>query len=428
MDDSQLITSSNVVLLIPILILLCFSAFFSACEMAYSSLNRIKLKTLAEKSRRARIALNMLDIYDKLLSTVLIGNNAVNIASSSLATAFFIGLFGATGVSIATLVMTILLLIIGDISPKTLAKESPELTALRAAPLLRVFVWILTPVNFLLTAWKKLLMLIFPVKHDRATTEDELLTFVGEVRQEGGINIHEEHMIRQVIDFDDLKVSGIYTPRIDVKAVSMTASAEEIDNMFIETGFSRLPVFIETIDNIKGIILLKDFYHKVMKGLKTPAQIVKPVVFIPKTIKIAKLLKTLQHKKVYMAVVVDEHGGTLGIVTIEDIIEELVGEIWDEHDEVVESVKKNADGSFTALGSVNFKDMLAVTGSSSGSNDDIPDTTLVNWVMENTGRLPETGEILNWNNLSIKVLEIVNQRIMEVNITVNDEPVSKPAV
>jgi len=390
--------------------------------MAYSSLNRIKLKGLAEKSMRARIALKMLDVYDKLLSTVLIGNNTVNIASSALATALFMGLFGATGVSIATLVMTILLVLIGDISPKTLAKESPELTALRAAPLLRVFVWILTPVNFLLTAWKKLLMKIFPVKLNRATTEDELLTFVGEVRQEGGINIHEEQMIRQVIGFDDLKVSGIFTPRIDVEALPATASVEEIDQMFIKTGFSRLPVFEETIDNITGIILLKDFYHEVMKGLKTPAQIVKPAVFIPKTIRVAKLLKLLQKKKTYMAIVVDEHGGTLGIVTIEDIVEELVGEIWDEHDEVVEHIKKNSDGSFTALGSVNFREVITVVSGGKNINiDDIPDTTVANWFMENTGRLPNTGEIQSWNNIAIKVLKIVNQRIMEVKITINGE-------
>jgi len=415
------------VLLISLAVLLCFSAFFSACEMAFSSLNRIKLKSLAVKSRRARLALKMLEVYDKLLSTVLIGNNAVNIAASALATALFIGLFGSKGVSIATLVMTVLLLVIGDISPKTLAKESPELTALRAAPLLRVFVWLLTPVNFLLSAWKKFLMKIFPVKLDRSTTEDELLTFVEEVRQEGGINIQEEQMIRQVIGFDELKVSGIFTPRIDVEAVSLDATVEDIDRKFIETGFSRLPVFRDTIDNITGIIILKDFSHEVMKGLKTPAQIVKPVVFVPKTIKIARLLGTLQEKKAHMAVVVDEHGGTLGVVTIEDIVEELVGEIWDEHDEVVEPVKKLADGSFIVLGSVSFKDMLEAVAEGDICSDDtpenfaspeVPDTTVANWCMENLGRLPRAGETLSWHYLTIKILRVIKQRIMEVKINI----------
>jgi len=417
MDESH---SYYIGIVISLVVLLCFSAFFSTCEMAFSSLNRIKLKNLAAKSKRARIALKMLDAYDKILSTVLIGNNSVNIASSALATALFIGLFGPKGVSIATLIMTVLLVILCDISPKVLAKEAPELAAMRAAPLLRLFLFILTPINFLTSEWKKLIMKIFPVKADRSTTEDELLTYVEEVRQEGGINIHEEHMIRQVIGFDDLRVSGIFTPRIDVVAVSNTSTVEEIDRLFIETGFSRLPVFQDTIDNITGIILLKDFYHEVMKGLKTPEQIIKPVVFITKTIKIAKLLKTLQKKQSHMAVVVDEHGGTLGIVTIEDIVEELVGEIWDEHDEVVEPVKKNSDGSFTALGSVNFEDMLkAVCNGQKINIEEIPNTTVANWMMERLGRVPRIGEMFTWHFLKIVVLKVIRHRVMEVKVTVD---------
>jgi CBS domain containing-hemolysin-like protein len=412
MNDSQIIFYIK---LAAIIVLLFFSAFFSACEMAFSSLNRIKLKNLAEKSKRARLALTMLDVYDKLLSTVLIGNNFVAIASATLATALFIDLFGARGVSIATFVMTILILVLGDITPKALAKETPELMALRTAPLLRIFIWILSPLNYLAVKWKTLITKIFPVKHDRSTTEDELLTFVEEVRQEGGINIQEEKMIRQAIGFDDLKASEIYTPRIDVEAVSVTSTVEEIDCKFIETGFSRLPVFQDSIDNIKGIIILKDFYHEVMKGLKTPVEIIKPVVFVTKTIKIAKLLQTLQEKKAHLAVVIDEHGGTLGIVTIEDIVEELVGEIWDEHDEVVEPVKKNIDGSFTVLGSVNFRDMLEkIADKKTQKAEEVPDTTVANWCMENLGRLPRIGEKLEWNYLIITVSRVLRHRVIEI--------------
>jgi CBS domain containing-hemolysin-like protein len=249
-------------------------------------------------------------------------------------------------------------------------------------------------------------------------------------------------MIRQVIGFDDLKVSGIFTPRVDVEAVSNASTIEEIDRKFIETGFSRLPVFQETIDNITGIILLKDFYHEVMKGLKTLPEIVKPVVFITKTIKLGKLLRTLQEKQSHMAVVIDEHGGTLGIVTIEDIVEELVGEIWDEHDEVVEPVKQDSDGSFTVLGSVNFGDMLKIIPAPSiaanGSllaadelqsedvhperqkidEEQIPDTTVANWIMENLGRLPRVNETLEFNDLAIKVSKVIKQRVMEVKVEV----------
>ena len=399
--------------------------------MSFSTLNRIKLKNLAVKSKRARLVLKMLEMYDKLLSTVLIGNNVVNIAASALAAALFIDLFGQKGVSIATLIMTILVLVIGDISPKALAKETPELTAIRNAPLLRFFIFVLTPVNILISGWKKLLMIVFPVKGNRSTTEGELLTYVEEVRQEGAINIHEEAMIRQVIEFDDLRASGIFTPRIDVAAVSLSCSLEEIEKKFLETGFSRLPVFNNTIDNIAGIIHLKDFYHKVMKGIKTTEEIVKPVVFVTKTIKIGKLLKTLQEKKAQLAVVVDEHGGTSGIITIEDIIEELVGEIWDEHDKIVEPVKKNKDGSFLVLGGVNFKDMLKEIEYGQTENDEeddipkeeppeAPDTTIANWIMENLGRLPQVNEILTWQNLTITVLKVIKQRVMEVKISIGD--------
>jgi len=427
-DPSDLLNASHIPLVILLVVLLGFSAFFSACEMAFSSLNRIKLKSLAVKSRRARLALKMLESYDKILSTVLIGNNTVNVASAALATMLFISFLGATGVSIATLVMTILLVLFCDISPKVLAKEEPELTALRAAPLLVFFVFILKPVNYLTTAWKKLLMIIFPVKSDRCTTEDELLTYVEEVRQEGAINIQEEQMIRQVIEFDNLKVSEIFTPRINVEAVSNTSTIEEIDQKFIKTGFSRLPVFQDTIDNITGIILLRDFYHEVMKGAKTLNEIVKPVVFITKTIKVGKLLKTLQKKHSHLAVVVDERGGTLGIVTIEDIIEELVGEIWDENEDEIELVRKNTDNSWVVLATINFKDMLeaisnlsceAMSGESKNNELAVPGTTVANWIMETLGRLPQAGELLKWNNLCFKVLCVVKQRVIEVEVTLN---------
>jgi len=445
MDESN---SHHIPLIIALIVLLCFSIFFSACEMSFSSLNRIKLKSLAVKSKRARLALKMLETYDKILSTVLIGNNAVNVASSALATALFMSLFGPSGVSIATLVMTVILMLFCDISPKVLAKETPEFAALTAAPLLRFFVFILTPVLFLTTVWKKLLMKIFPVKNNRSTTEDELLTYVEEVRQEGGINIQEEHMIRQVIGFDDLKVSGIITPRIDVDAVSSTSPNDEIEQKFIKNGFSRLPVFNETIDNITGIILLKDFYQEVLKGLKTTKEIIKPVVYVTKTIKIGKLLKTLQEKQSHMAVVVDEHGGTLGIVTIEDIVEELVGEIWDEHDEVIEQVKKDDDGGWIVIGSMNFKEMLkaifyndlSASDPQKNENDteetvtieeeDIPDTTVANWIMEYLGRLPHAGETVKWKNLSIKVLRKHKQRVSEVKINIvpaEEESANPPA-
>ena len=431
MDNAD---SYYLVLVISLLVLLCFSAFFSASEMAFSSLNRIKLKNLAAKNRRARLALKLLDAYDRLLSTVLIGNNIVNIVSSALATVLFVSAFGAKGVSFATLLMTVLVLLFGEISPKTLAKESPELTALRAAPLLRFFVVVFSPLNYLAGAWKKIIVRLFPVRGDRSVTEDELLTFVGEVRQEGGINKQEEEMIRQAIEFDERTAAEIVTPRIDVAAVSETDPVEEIDRKFAETGFSRLPVYRDSIDTITGVILLKDFHHQVMKGGKAAADIVKPVVMVTKTIKIARLLRTLQQKQAHMAVLVDEFGGTLGIVTIEDILEELVGEIWDEHDEVVEPVRQNPGGGFTVTGSASLQSALAFiaanTGDAEGGADQaepeiaanggagpVANTTVGNWVMENLGAPPRCGEQFVWHDLRITVSRVQRHRVMEVTVS-----------
>jgi len=418
-----------------LVILLGLSAFFSVCETGFTSLNRIKLKNMAAKGgpkggerrrgARAGLALRMLESYDKLLSAVLIGNTLVNIAASAIATMLFIDLFGARGVSVATLTMTVLVLVFAEISPKTLTKESPEAAALAVSPLLRVFIVIFAPICRLASAWKTIIVKLFQVNADRSITEDELLTFVGEARQEGGINRQEEHMIRQAIEFDEMTASEIVTPRVDLAAVSTNATAEEIDEVFARTGFSRLPVYRESIDGITGVILLKDFHHEVIKKGRLPGEIVKPVVFVTKTMKIPRLLRTLQEKKSHMAVLVDEFGGTLGIVTIEDIVEELVGEIWDEHDNVKEPLRENPDGSFTVLGGTGFKDMLEfidncrgrsqgeTEGNGAKAGDARPGTTVGNWVMEKSGGLPRAGEEFTWRGLSIKVSRLKHQRVLE---------------
>jgi len=412
--------------------LFCLSMFFAFCETSFSSLSRIKLKNMAEKNRKtrksamARLVLKLLDSYDKLLSSILIGNTIVNVVTSALATMLFIGLFGAKGVSIASVVVTVLVLVFGEISPKTLAKESPELTALRCAPLLRFFIIIFTPLNYLASAWRNIIVRIFPPNANRQITEDELLTFVEEVRQEGGINRHEEQMIRQAIEFDDITAAEIMTPRMDLAAVSQTDTAGHIETLFENTGFSRLPVYRDNIDNIIGIILLKDFHREVIKKGKSTSEIIKPAVLVTKTMKIPRLLQTLKEKQSHMAVLVDEFGGTLGIVTVEDILEELVGEIWDEHDRVVEPVKHNADGSFSALGGLQFQDMVNFIGNKTSNNDlaeggEIPATTVGNWVMEAKGGPPRVGEQFDWHKLRIKVSRVQRHRVMEAVITIRNE-------
>ena len=379
--------------------------------------------------KAANLALKIHDIYDKLLSSVLIGNTIVNVAASALATMLFFMLFGTKGVTFATIVLTIFILLICEISPKTLAKESPELMAMRVSPLLRFFIFILAPLNYLTGVWKKLIVKIFPPKADRSVTDEELLTFVEEMRQEGGINKHEEQMIRYAIGFDDITASEIVTPRIDLAAVSDNFTVDEIDKVFAETGFSRLPVYNNSIDNITGLILFKDFHYEVLKKGRPPSEIIKPVVLVTKTIKISKLLRTLQKKQSYMAVLVDEFGGTFGIVTIEDIIEELVGEIWDEHDEVAEPFKQISDNSFSVLGSSNLPDMFEFIKSKIPGNNfseekpeeiEFPNTTVGNWVLENFGNMPRVGEQFNWNNLQIRVSRAQRHRVLEVIVTVNN--------
>ena len=425
MDETALYYISIAAALV---ILFCLSTFFAFCETSFSSLSRIKLKNMAEKNRRsrkasrARLVLELLDSYDKLLSSILIGNTIVNVVTSALAAMLLIGLFGAKGVGIASVAVTVLVLVFGEISPKTLAKESPELTALRYAPLLRFFMIIFKPLNYLASAWRNIIIKIFPSNANRQITEDELLTFVEEVRQEGGINKREEQMIRHAIEFDEITAAEIMTPRMDVVAVSSTETARYIETVFENTGFSRLPVFRDNIDNITGIILFKDFHREVIIKGKSPSQIIKPVVLVTKTMKIPRLLQTLKEKQSHMAVLVDEFGGTLGIVTVEDILEELVGEIWDEHDRVVEPVKHNADGSFSALGSLQFQDMVDyISGKTSNDDlhegDDIPGTTVGNWVMETKGSLPRAGEQFDWHKLRIKVSRVQRHRVMEVIVT-----------
>jgi CBS domain containing-hemolysin-like protein len=408
--------SYYIILVSALVVLLSLSAFFGLSETSFSTLSRIKLKNMAEKNKRARLALKMLDAYDKLLSSILIGNNVVNTASSALATVLFLELFGVKGISLATGIMTVLLVVFGEISPKTLAKRSPESIALKAAPLMRFFTVIFTPFNYLAGVWQRFIIKVFPSKADRSITEDELLTFVEEVRQEGGINRQEEQMIRHVIEFDDITAAEIITPRVDVAAVSEDSPSEEIDRVFAATGFSRLPVYRDTIDTIIGVILLKDFHHEVMKKGKPPAQIVKPVVFVTKTMKISSLLQTLQRKQSHMAVLVDEFGGTLGIVTMEDIVEELVGEIWDEHEKVVQQFRQNSNVSFSVLGSAKFQDMLEYIGYKIADNDgdDIPNTTVGSWILETTGSLPRAGEQITWRDLQFTVSRVQRHRVMEV--------------
>lgn len=402
---------------ISLIIIVCciiMSAYFSATETAFSSLNRVRMKSLAEKgNKRAALVLRLSENYDSLLSTILIGNNIVNITSTSVATVLFVRLLGEErGSSLSTLVMTIVVLIFGEVSPKSLAKEVPENFALFSAPILRVLVIILSPANFLFGQWKKLLSLIFKFSRENGITEEELLIMVEEAKQDGGIDEQEGTLIRSAIEFSDLTAEDVLTPRIDVAAVPADATQEEIADIFTETGFSRLPVYRENVDNIVGIIYQKDFYNQIYHTERKLEEIIRPALFIAMGKKVGQLLKELQQKKMHIAVVLDEFGGTAGIVTLEDILEELVGEIWDEHDKVVQEVEQISDGEYLVMGSANVEKLFERLG----KEREFDVLTVSGWVMEVAEKIPAAGEQFRFEDLEITVLEMDDKRVEKVRI------------
>ena len=404
-----------------IVICIIMSGYFSATETAFSALNRIRVKNMAEKgNKRAQLVLNLLEDYNSILSTILIGNNIVNILSASLATILFVNLLGEdVGASISTIVTTIIVLIFGEISPKTIAKEMPEKFAMFSAPILRVLKTVLTPVNFLFGLWKKLLSLIFKSDEDRSITEEELLTIVEEAEQEGGIDEEESNLIRSAIEFSEVEAVDILTPRIDITGVPSDATKEEIAEVFAESGYSRIPIYEENLDHITGIIYQKDFHNYVYNTERSVESIIRPVHFITKNKNIDELLKELQKEKSHFAVVVDEYGGTAGIVTLEDIIEELVGEIWDEHDEVTQDIVQNSESEYLILGSANIEEVLDMLDVDMDEELDV--LTVSGWVMDQLQKIPEEGDSFTYENLTVKVLKMDERRVDEVLITVKEE-------
>ena len=420
--------SSTSVLIIIFCVL--FSGYFSATETAFSSLNRIRIKNLAEKGdKKAKLVLDMLENFDSLLSTILIGNNIVNIACASVATVLFVRLLGEEqGPSVATIVITIVVLIFGEVTPKSIAKENPEKFAMFAAPFLNVLMIMLTPFNFFFIQWKKLISKIFHTENDYSITEEELLTIVEEAEQEGRIDEQESSLIRSAIEFSEQEAIDILTPRIDIVGVPHDATKEEIAQVFEETNYSRLPVYKESIDHIIGILYQKDFYN--LDDEETSFEhIIRPALFITESKKIGELLQELQNKKSHIAIVLDEYGGTTGIVTLEDILEELVGEIWDEHDEVINEIEKISDTEYIVHGSTNLEDLFEVLDMGMKINEEVEEmevVTVSGWVMEEVlERIPSKGDVGTWQNLKVTVLEMDENRVEKIKLVINEEAASE---
>lgn len=406
-----------------ILLMVMLSAFFSASETAYSSVNRIRLKNYAAAgNKRAEKALKVAADFDRALSAILIGNNVVNIASASLGTVVFTALLGPSGVGVSTLVMTLIVLTFGEILPKSFAKENAEAIALRVATPLSVLIWILTPFIWFFVQLKK--PFIRKGKAEPSVTEEELKTIIEEIEDEGVLGEEESELMQSALAFDDITAEEILTPRVDLVAVDISADLETIKSAFIESHFSRIPVYDKTIDSIEGILYERDFMTMLITGKIRPIrELMRETIFIPPSKKISQLLRELQAKKLHIAVVTDQYGGTIGIVTLEDILEELVGDIWDEHDVVTHEMIQTAAGGYSVSSDMNIFDLLEELEVKQ-PDFELQNHTVGGFVIEMLAHIPEVGESVQYQNLKLTVTEMDDQRIMRLLVEKSEE---KPA-
>ena len=410
-------------LLIAIVVLIVLSACFSAIETAYTSLNVIRVKSLALKESRYKKVLDLYDKYDKLLSTILIGNNIVNITASSLALLMFQGLLVSKPQIdpsvISTIVMTVAVLLFGEITPKYLAKTYPEKFSLAFYPFIIFFYYVLYPLNLLFGGFKWLIGKIFRLKEDDTITNEELITIVNEAEEDGTLKEEESNLIKSAIEFDDLEVKDILVPRINVIAIPADLEKSAIKKVFENERYSRLPIYNENIDSIIGVVHEKDFYRNYSKKDFDIRNVMQEACYVVEHTKISVLLKTLQKNKMHMAIVLDEYGGTLGIVTIEDIIEELVGEIYDEHDEETVSIRDNLDGTFTVNCATGIDEFFEKFNLS--YEEEFDANTVGGWVTETLGELPKVGRIFDYESLNVRVSKTTLKKVVEIVVKPNEE-------
>ena len=404
-----------------LVILLSCSAYFSATETAFTSYNRAKMKNEAEDGGKlAALVLKLSEKFEKLLATVLIGNNIVNIVATSLSTVLFVSLIknGELAVTLSTIVMTLSVLIFGEITPKTVAKRSPERYAKKSAKLLNGIIVLLTPLTAVFNIWQHFVIRMMHSEDGSGVTEDEIITVVEEAANGGEIDEQESELIKNVIKFSDLDVNDILTPRVDVEAVEIGWDRQRIAEVFSATEFSRLPVYEENLDSIKGILYQKDFYNDSNAPVSA---LVKPVKFILSSMKISRLLKLFQETKCHMVVVTDEYGGTEGIVTLEDVLESLVGEIYDEHDEVIEDITSLGGDDYTVVGGCSIDRFYEYF-----NLEEIPDdsdiTTVSGFAAHSLGKIPDEGDTFDYENLTVTVTKTDSNRVLELKVHKNEKP------
>ena len=421
--------SETVPLLIAVIALLLLSGFFSSMETAYSCANKIKLRSMSSTNKRASKTLRLAENFDKLISTILIGNNIVNITMTSLTGVMFARLLAnspADPVTISTIVTTVAVLIVGEITPKMIAKVYPEKFAMAGYPLMMFFTYLLYPINLIFTGYKFVLSKIFKLKNEEVITEDEIMTIVEEAQEDGTLRKDETNLIRSVIEFDDLEVGDILIPRVNITAVEVNTPHEKIKQLFDDDGYSRIPVYKETIDSIIGILHEKEFFLAYLAGKKDISRLLQPVVYTTEHVKISALLKQLQKKKTHMAIVLDEYGGTLGIVTLEDILEELVGEIYDEHDEEVTFFRQVSETVTIIDAKANLSDMFELYGIES-EEDNFDANTVSGWVIEQLGEIPPVGTKFDFMHLAVEVTKSTVKKVLEIKVTklIEEEPEQK---
>ena len=406
-------------MLIKIILMVLFvvlSAYFSATETAFSSLNKTRLKALSDKGdKKAAAALKTAENYDKLLSTILIGNNIVNIALASMGTVLFVDLLGKKGSAVSTIVITVVVLIFGEITPKSIAKDFPEQFAIFSTPIIKAFITVLTPLNFVFSSWKKLVSKLFKSDKKSKMSQEELLLLLGEGEQEGALDKDDMEYIKNVFKLDTLTAESVMTPRKNIVCVSLDDSDKEIMNIIKNEGYSRMPVIEDNIDKIVGILHARDY----LIARKNPGFDLKMILhkpaFVPETVDLDTLFKNMQRKHTHMVITVNEYGETSGIVTMEDILEELVGEIWDERDEEIHEFQSLPDGKFKVLTSVSVEDFREFFH----LKDEIEteSATVNGWLIEQSGKIPKKGDELSYKGLHIKVIAADNFKTNEILVS-----------
>ena len=413
--------------IIAIVILTLFSGLFSATETAYSSSSKIRLKNMANDGKTgANSVLVILDDFDKFLTSVLIGNNIVNIASATISTLLFsLILKGGKGPTVSTIVITVITLLFGEIAPKSLAKQAPEKFACATVGVVNFFEFVFTPLTIVLKGWTWLVNHFAHIEQDEGDISDELITMVDEAEKDGNLEEHESDLISAAIEFNDLDVKDVLTPRVDIVAVNIASSHEQIEKAFRFNSFSRLPVYENTVDNIVGVIHEKDFYELMYHNNKGPIRrIIKPVIYTSPNTQISTCMKQLQAAKLHMAVVLDEYGGTEGIITLEDIIEELVGEIWDEHDVVEDFYTKVDNYTWMVKGDAEIDDLIDRFGVEE-EDEEFDFITVSGWAIAELHHIPKVNEEFDYKNLHVTITKADQRKVLEVKVEIQKEEEDK---